>query len=80
MSAIYKLTNNQTPPIPSEVEKGITPTAIGFMYDCFTIDPGQRPTAETLKQDSQFCRFDEYYNFMDTELYKKLKGIKEFNI
>lgn len=78
MSAIYKLTNNNHPPIPADVGNAISAGAVSFIYDCWTINPGDRPTAETLK-NSSFPQFDEYYNFMDTGLYKKLKGIKEFN-
>ncbi|MCJ1414545.1 hypothetical protein MMC32_000872 [Xylographa parallela] len=78
IGAIYKLGSlNQAPPIPDDVSANISPHAVGFMLDCFTIDPGIRPTAETLKT-SEFCRVDPYYNFLDTELHARIEGIKEF--
>jgi hypothetical protein len=43
------------------------------MYDCFTIDPTERPTAETLLR-APFCFSDPNYNFLDTELYAKIRG------
>jgi mitogen-activated protein kinase kinase kinase len=79
IGAIYKLGSlNQAPPIPDDVSAAISADAVGFMLDCFTIDPGERPTAETLKTSS-FCRVDPYYNFLDTELHAKIEGIKEFS-
>jgi len=78
IGAIYKLGSlNMAPPIPDDVSREISADAVGFMLDCFTIDPGERPTAETLKT-SGFCRMDPYYNFLDTELHAKIDGIKEF--
>ena len=78
IGAIYKLGSlNMAPPIPDDVSREISADAVGFMLDCFTIDPGERPTAETLKT-SGFCRVDPYYNFLDTELHAKIDGIKEF--
>ncbi|MCJ1471698.1 hypothetical protein MMC13_000338 [Lambiella insularis] len=79
IGAIYKLGSlNQAPPIPPDVSGNISPDAYSFMLDCFTIDPGLRPTAETLKR-SLFCRVDPYYNFLDTELHARIGGIKEFS-
>ena len=79
IGAIYKLGSlNQAPPIPDDVSATISADAIGFMLDCFTIDPGERPTAQTLKR-SRFCEIDEYYNFLDTELHARIEGIKEFS-
>lgn len=36
-------------------------------------DPAERPTAETLLR-SPFCFSDPNYNFLDTELYAKIRG------
>lgn len=36
-------------------------------------DPGERPTAETLLR-APFCISDPHYNFLDTELYAKIRG------
>jgi len=36
-------------------------------------DPGERPTAETLLR-APFCIFDPNYNFLDTDLYAKIRG------
>ncbi|KAF2239414.1 Pkinase-domain-containing protein [Viridothelium virens] len=74
IGAIYKLGSlNQAPPIPDEVARTIGPAAVSFMYDCFTIAPHERPTAETLLRQP-FCFFDEDFNFFDTELYAKIRG------
>jgi mitogen-activated protein kinase kinase kinase len=37
VGAIYKIANGETPPIPDEVREKITPLAIAFMLDCFTV-------------------------------------------
>lgn len=74
IGAIYKLGSlNQAPPIPDDVSTVVGPAALSFMYDCFTIDPGERPTADTLLR-APFCIFDPHYNFLDTELYAKIRG------
>ncbi|KAF1988313.1 Pkinase-domain-containing protein [Aulographum hederae CBS 113979] len=74
IGAIYKLGSlNQAPPIPDDVSSTISPAAISFMYDCFTIDPADRPTAETLLR-APFCFTDANYNFLDTDLYNKIRG------
>ena len=79
IGAIYKLGSlNQPPPIPEDVSDVVSAEAVAFMWDCFTVDPGERPTAETLKDWHPFCRIDEYYNFLDTELHRKIEGIAEF--
>ena len=79
IGAIYKLGSlNQAPPIPDDVSSSISAEAVGFMWDCFTVDPGERPTAETLWEHHAFCVVDPYYNFMDTELHAKLGELKEF--
>ncbi|KAF2815447.1 Pkinase-domain-containing protein [Mytilinidion resinicola] len=73
IGAIYKLGSlNQAPPIPDDVSGQITPQALSFMYDCFTIDPIDRPTAETLLR-APFCFSDPHYNFLDTELFAKIQ-------
>lgn len=77
VGAIYKLGSlNQAPPIPDDVSSNISAGALGFMLDCFTIDPRERPTAQTLKQH-QFCKLDPLFNFLDTELHNKIREIKE---
>ena len=78
VGAIYKLGSlNQPPPIPDDVSEVVSPNAINFMLNCFTIDPSERPTAETLLRQDPFCRADPYYNFLDTELHDKIKDMKE---
>lgn len=79
IGAIYKLGSlNQPPPIPEDVSSTIPAEGIGFMLDCFQVDPGERPTADTLLEEHAFCKVDPYYNFLDTELHAKLRDIKEF--
>ncbi|KAF1994000.1 Pkinase-domain-containing protein [Amniculicola lignicola CBS 123094] len=74
IGAIYKLGSlNQAPPIPEDVSRVIGVEGLSFMYDCFTIDPAERPTAETLLR-SPFCFSNPHYNFLDTELYAKIRG------
>ncbi|KAL8708800.1 MAG: hypothetical protein Q9220_006361 [cf. Caloplaca sp. 1 TL-2023] len=74
IGAIYKLGNlNMAPPIPDDVGKEISAEAVAFMLDCFTIDPSERPTAETLMRHHPFCKVDHYYNFEDTALAGKLR-------
>ena len=77
IGAIYKLGSlNQAPPIPDDVSSAISAAAVGFMLDCFTIEPSERPTAGRL-QSHQFCAPDPYYNFLDTELHRRLREVKE---
>lgn len=77
IGAIYKLGSlNQAPPIPDDVSSAISAPAVGFMLDCFTIDPSDRPTAERLRMH-QFCDPDPYYNFLDTELHRRIREVKE---
>ncbi|PSN62755.1 Pkinase-domain-containing protein [Corynespora cassiicola Philippines] len=74
IGAIYKLGSlNQAPPIPDDVSRVIGVEGLSFMYDCFTIDPAERPTADTLLR-APFCFSDPNYNFLDTELYAKIRG------
>jgi mitogen-activated protein kinase kinase kinase len=74
IGAIYKLGSlNQAPPIPEDVSRVIGVEGLSFMYDCFTIDPVERPTADTLLR-APFCFSDPNYNFLDTELYAKIRG------
>ncbi|RBQ76346.1 hypothetical protein VDGD_00874 [Verticillium dahliae] len=77
VGAIYKIANGETPPIPDEVRETISPLAIAFMLDCFTVNPHERPTADVLLSQHPFCELDPGYNFFDTELYAKIRG-KEF--
>lgn len=77
IGAIYKLGNNMAPPIPDHVSSNISAGAVGFILDCFTIHPSERPTAETLKRH-QFCsNADNDFNFLDTELHNKIREVKE---
>ena len=78
VGAIYKLGSlNQAPPIPDDVSSSVSPVAIGFMSNCFTIDPRERPTAEILLNQDPFCKIDPDYNFLDTELHHRIKDMKE---
>ncbi|XMA13888.1 hypothetical protein WAI453_006679 [Rhynchosporium graminicola] len=75
VGAIYKLGSlNESPPIPDDVSDNISPAAVGFMADCFTISPTERPTADTLLSRHPFCELDQNYNFLDTDLYAKIRG------
>ncbi|KAF8866083.1 hypothetical protein BDZ45DRAFT_332210 [Acephala macrosclerotiorum] len=75
IGAIYKLGSlNEAPPIPDDVSQTISPVAVAFMADCFTIDPSERPTADTLLSRHPFCELDPNYNFLDTNLYAKIRG------
>ncbi|KAI9844916.1 MAG: hypothetical protein M1837_005202 [Sclerophora amabilis] len=74
IGAIYKLGSLQAPPIPEDVSETISPEAIGLLWDCFTIDPSDRPTAKTLLKHHPFCSIHDNYNFLDTELYAKIRG------
>ena len=72
IGAIYKLgTKGEAPPIPEEVTNSISAQAYGFVLDCFTIDPSERPTAGTLLRH-QFVNSEEAFDFSITELGKKL--------
>ncbi|THC99031.1 hypothetical protein EYZ11_001505 [Aspergillus tanneri] len=73
IGAIFKLGSlSQAPPIPDDVSLNISPAALAFMYDCFTVDSLERPTAETLLTRHPFCEPDPKYNFLNTELYAKI--------
>ncbi|TPX18176.1 uncharacterized protein E0L32_002685 [Thyridium curvatum] len=74
VGAIYKIANGETPPIPEDVQMTISPYAIAFMLDCFTVNPSERPTANKLLSQHPFCELDPNYNFNDTELYAKIRG------
>lgn len=37
VGAIYKIANGETPPIPEDIREVISPVAIAFMLDCFTV-------------------------------------------
>ncbi|KAK6608975.1 MAP kinase kinase kinase [Botrytis cinerea] len=75
VGAIYKLGSlSEAPPIPDDVAQAISPGTLGFMMDCWTIIPSERPTAETLLTQHPFCELDTHYNFLDTELYAKIRG------
>ncbi|KAL3475034.1 hypothetical protein BJX99DRAFT_166943 [Aspergillus californicus] len=75
VGAIYKLGSlSQAPPIPEDVSMNVSPAALAFMWDCFTVDTFERPTAETLLTHP-FCKPDLKYNFLDTELYAKIRHV-----
>ena len=74
IGAIFKLGSLQmAPPIPDDVTATASVVGLGFMYDCFQINPADRPTAQTLLDHSPFCIEDVNYNFYDTELAEKLR-------
>lgn len=76
IGAIFKLGSlSQAPPIPDDVSMTISPAALAFMYDCFTVDSSERPTAQTLLTRHPFCEEDPNYNFLDTELYAKIRHV-----
>ena len=78
IGAIYKLGSlNQAPPIPDDVRAVISANALAFMLDCFEIDPSQRVTAETLLRQHPFCTVDPYYNFLDTDLHRRIREAKD---
>ncbi|KAL7619521.1 mitogen-activated protein kinase kinase kinase [Parahypoxylon ruwenzoriense] len=62
VGAIYKIANGEIPPIADDVREAISP------------DPRDRPTAERLLMQHEFCELDADYNFFDTELYAKIRG------
>ncbi|EEP82631.1 BCK1 protein [Uncinocarpus reesii 1704] len=73
IGAIFKLGSlNQAPPIPEDVSLNISPAALSFMLDCFTINTYERPTAGTLLSQHHFCIPDPNYHFFDTELHAKI--------
>ncbi|KAK4237572.1 hypothetical protein C8A03DRAFT_15905 [Achaetomium macrosporum] len=74
VGAIYKIANGEMPPIPDDTREEISPIAIAFMLDCFTVDPTDRPTADVLLSQHPFCELDPNYSFLDTELYAKIRG------
>ncbi|KAB5518694.1 hypothetical protein GE09DRAFT_508511 [Coniochaeta sp. 2T2.1] len=77
VGAIYKIANGEMPPIPDDIREKISPLAIAFMLDCFTVNPTERPTADMLLSQHPFCDLDTNYpnyNFFDTELYAKIRG------
>ena len=78
IGAIYKLGSlNQAPPIPDDVSDSVSPEAVAFMSECFEIDPGERPTAETLLRQHPFCKVDPYYDFLGTELHRRIREAKD---
>lgn len=42
--------------------------------DVINRDPMERPTAERLLMQHEFCELNEDYNFFDTDLYAKIRG------
>lgn len=78
IGAIYKLGSlNQAPPIPDDVSDSVSPEAVAFMSECFEINPGERPTAETLLRQHPFCKVDPYYDFLGTELHRRIREAKD---
>ena len=43
-----------------------------FANFCNSSDPNDRPTAEILLK-APFCQVDPHFNFLDTELYSKIR-------
>lgn len=77
VGAIFKLGSlNQAPPIPDDVSDSVSPEAVAFMSECFEIDPGERPTAETLLMQHPFCKVDPFYDFLGTELHRRIREAK----
>ena len=37
VGAIYKIANGETPPIPEDIQEELSPIALAFMLDCFTV-------------------------------------------
>ncbi|KAK3317845.1 hypothetical protein B0T19DRAFT_299711 [Cercophora scortea] len=74
VGAIYKIANGETPPIPEEIREVISPIAIAFMLDCFTVSPSERPTADVLLSQHPFCELEPNYSFLDTDLHAKIRG------
>ena len=75
VGAIYKLGSlNQAPPIPDDVATNISAGALSFMFDCFNVDASERPTAETLLQQHPFCERHDDYDFLNTDLSRKIRG------
>lgn len=75
IGAIFKLGSlRQAPPIPEDVSQNASFDGLNFMYDCFQVDPSERPTAKTLLERSEFCVVDPHYNFFDTQLAAKLRN------
>lgn len=75
VGAIFKLGSlQQAPPIPDDVQATASIDGLAFMYDCFQVDPLERPTAKTLLGLSNFCITDPNYNFFDTQLAAKLRN------
>lgn len=78
IGAIFKLGSlNEAPPIPDDVSDSVSPEAVAFMSECFEIDPGERPTAETLLKQHPFCKVDPYYDFLGTELHRRIREAKD---
>ncbi|KAJ5601650.1 hypothetical protein N7510_011184 [Penicillium lagena] len=76
IGAIFKLGSlSEAPPIPEDVSLNISPAALSFMLDCFTIDTYDRPTAGTLLTRHPFCEADATYDFLNTELYAKIRDV-----
>ncbi|ERT02677.1 STE/STE11/BCK1 protein kinase [Sporothrix schenckii ATCC 58251] len=73
VGAIYKIAQGETPPIPQDVRETISPYAIAFMLDCFTVNPMERPTASRLLSQHPFCNLDPDYDFAETALYAKIR-------
>jgi len=75
VGAIFKLGSlRQAPPIPDDVSQTASIDGLNFMYDCFQVNPSDRPTAKTLLEHSRFCVVESHYNFFDTQLAAKLRN------
>ncbi|KAF2497514.1 hypothetical protein BU16DRAFT_537163 [Lophium mytilinum] len=77
VAAIYKLGSlSEAPPIPDDVMAAASMDGIAFLYDCFTVDPSERPTAKSLLR-GPYLKVDFTYHFPDTELCAKIKKSEE---
>ncbi|KAF2808866.1 serine/threonine kinase, partial [Mytilinidion resinicola] len=72
LGAIY-MPPSLAPPIPDDVAAEANTEGIAFIYDCFTIDPSERPSADTLLRNHPYIEIDPTYDFLRTELYAKIK-------
>ncbi|AOA63360.1 MAP kinase kinase kinase [Komagataella phaffii CBS 7435] len=73
ISAMYNLGRSKSaPPISDEVKAYISSDGIDFINKCFTVDPDERPTAQSLICHP-FCKTSSDFKFESTELAKLVK-------
>ncbi|KAF1996186.1 serine/threonine kinase [Amniculicola lignicola CBS 123094] len=74
IGTIYRLgTLSVSPPIPDDIIGELRAETFAFLYDCWTIDVKERPTAENLLL-SPFCYIDKSHDFLDSDLYGKIRA------